>query len=206
MPAAKRDPRAWRNCSRPRKSEADARSLALTSRPIAVPSSYSMTRSTSAPSLVRQWPRETGSFSRDACLRTSPTTNVSSRWPKSVRAAGSRPASLSGSSRSSLAASLSRREGAEPHKRDRVKVANVRASRSRIRCSVTPTSPGESRTEDGHNDVSAMDATGVSVIAFRGYVGRLCFREVGADWSDVVDEGAAAGLTSLTLGERNPRG
>lgn len=65
IPATNRDPKASRSWVKPRRSVPGARAPALTSKATTVPSSCSMTRSTSAPSLVRQWPRVTGSSSQD---------------------------------------------------------------------------------------------------------------------------------------------
>lgn len=59
-------------------------SFALTSKASTRLSSNSMTNSTSSPSRVRQCPIDTCSSSRETCLGSSPTTNVSSRLPSSV--------------------------------------------------------------------------------------------------------------------------
>lgn len=77
-PAMKRSPKESRSLRNPRRSFPAIRSLAFTSNDTTPPSSNSMTRSTSSSS-TRQCPRVSGSSSQEACFRSSPTTNDSSR-------------------------------------------------------------------------------------------------------------------------------
>ena len=100
----KASPRASRRARRPRASRPVTRAADFTSNAVTTPSWRSTTRSTSWPSWVRQWPTSAMSLVQDACLRSSPTTNVSSRCPNSLSAAGSSRPNLAGLRPSSRAA------------------------------------------------------------------------------------------------------